>query len=66
MTNPRRDPATEDQESVHREARASEAIELMGRALHLLDANGGPDDAGAYLDQAIHRLRDWIDQQHLK
>ena len=66
MTRPRRDPAAEDQEPMDREARASEALELMGRALHLLDANDGPDDAGAYLDQAIHRLRDWIDQQHLK
>lgn len=39
---------------------ATEALDLMARALALLDANGAPADAGAYLDHAMHRLRDWI------
>lgn len=38
----------------------AEALDLMTRALALLDANGAPADAGAYLDHAMHRLRDWI------
>lgn len=39
---------------------AAEALELMARALALLDAHHAPADAGAYLDHAMHRLRDWI------
>ena len=39
---------------------AAEALDLMARALALLDANEAPADAGAYLDHAMHRLRDWI------
>lgn len=39
---------------------AHEALEYMARALALLDASGAPADAGAYLDHAMHRLRDWI------
>jgi hypothetical protein len=38
-----------------------EALELMERALALIDAAGGPDDAGAHLDLAIHRLKAWVD-----
>lgn len=45
---------------------ATEALDLMARALALLDANGGPADAGAYLDHAMHRLRDWMDDGALK
>ena len=66
MAKSSRDPAAKDQQSVGEMARAKESLELMDRALQLLDAIYGPDDAGAYLDQAIHRLRDWIDQQHIK
>lgn len=39
---------------------ALEALNLMARALALLDANEAPADAGAYLDHAMHRLRAWI------
>lgn len=39
---------------------AAEALDLMARALAMLDANGAPADAGAYLDHAMHRLRDWM------
>jgi hypothetical protein len=39
--------------------RAAEALDLMARALALLDAIEAPADAGAYLDHAMHRLRDW-------
>jgi hypothetical protein len=34
-----------------------EALQLMVEALRLLDENDGPHDAGAHLDDAIHRLR---------
>lgn len=39
---------------------AAEALDLMARALALLDANKAPADAGAYLDHAMHRLRNWL------
>lgn len=45
---------------------AAEALDLMARALALLDANGAPADAGAYLDHAMHRLRDWIGPEPIK
>jgi hypothetical protein len=35
----------------------------MAQALVLLDANEAPVDAGAYLDHAMHRLRDWIAEE---
>lgn len=38
---------------------AAEALDLMARALALLDAHEAPADAGAYLDLAMHRLREW-------
>lgn len=38
---------------------AAEALDLMARALALLDAMGAPADAGAYIDHAMHRLREW-------
>ncbi len=45
---------------------AAEALDLMARALALLDANGAPADAGAHLDHAMHRLRDWIGSAALR
>lgn len=39
---------------------AAEALDLMAKALELLDAHKAPTDAGAYLDHAIHRLRSWL------
>jgi len=37
------------------------ALALMAQALDLLDASEGAGVAGAHLDLAIHRLREWID-----
>lgn len=45
---------------------AVEALDLMARALALLDANNAPADAGAYLDHAMHRLREWISGEAIK
>lgn len=45
---------------------AAEALDLMARALALLDANEAPADAGAYLDHAMHRLREWIGGEPIK
>ena len=42
-------------------ANADEALDLMEKALGLIDANNGPEDAGAHLDLAIHRLKAWIE-----
>ena len=46
------------QECAGDDDKAGTALGLMEQALDLIDANGGPVDAGAILDQAIHRLRD--------
>lgn len=45
---------------------AAEALDLMARALALLDANEAPADAGAYLDHAMHRLREWIGSEKIR
>lgn len=45
---------------------AVDALDLMGQALALLDACQAPADAGAYLDHAMHRLREWIESGSLK
>ena len=47
-------------------AGAAEALDLMARALALLDAHQAPADAGAYLDHAMHRLRYWMGNQPIK
>lgn len=39
---------------------ADQALSLMVEALEMLDRDGGPNLAGAHLDLAIHRLRDWM------
>lgn len=44
----------------------AEALDLMARALAILDANDVPADAGAHLDHAMHRLRDWIAERQLR
>lgn len=66
MSNADRDPATEETNAASEGNRAGAALDLMMQALILIDANEGPDDAGAYLDQAIHRLQDWIDRDSPK
>lgn len=45
---------------------AAEALDLMARALALLDASEVPADAGAHLDLAMHRLREWIGDETLR
>ena len=62
MSSPGRDPATEEPNTAPEEGRARQALTLMEQALLLIDADEGPQDAGAYLDNAIHRLRDWINK----
>ena len=54
-----RDGATGNRESIPQDG-ANEALVLMERALGLLDDAKGPDDIGAHLDLAIHRLKDWL------
>jgi hypothetical protein len=61
MSNTDRDPATDESNVEIHGDRARAALDLMKKALQFIDDNDGPDDAGAYLDQAIHRLEDWID-----
>jgi hypothetical protein len=40
--------------------KASAALGLMVEALELIDSSEGGGIAGAHLDLAIHRLREWI------
>jgi hypothetical protein len=39
------------------------ALALMVQALDLIDASEGAGIAGAHLDLAIHRLREWIESE---
>lgn len=55
-----RDPMGGSNNHVQKQ-RADEALDLMERALGLIDASKGPEDAGAHLDLAIHRLKAWIE-----
>ena len=61
MPTESRDPAANKLSRA--EDKAATALELMQQALDLIDANDGPHDAGAILDQSIHRLRDWIEKR---
>ena len=49
--------------SPSRETQLAEALQLMQRALSLIDKAGGPDDIGAHLDLAITRLNEWIESR---
>lgn len=40
-----------------RSAAIGRALDLITAAMDLLDAHGGPADAAAHLDMALHRLR---------
>lgn len=62
MHGPARDAADASTNATSAEAPASEALAMMVEALRLIDQNGGAEVAGAHLDLAIHRLREWIDQ----
>ena len=61
MTEARRVSPTCRPQPLRREHPASRALELMSEALSLIDACDGPAEAGCYLDQAIHQLREWAD-----
>jgi hypothetical protein len=61
MSNSSRDPAAE--KGFANGDRPKKALKLMGEALDLIDANGGPHDVGAYLDQAMCRLKEWIEKR---
>lgn len=61
MSNAGRNSANDGDHPAPRKERALEALALMEQALSLLDANEAPNEAGAHLDLAIHRLKVWID-----
>lgn len=61
MPGPARDAAAGSTDASSKDAQASEALGMMIEALRLIDESGGADVAGAHLDLAIHRLREWID-----
>lgn len=63
MPGRRREPAAERIDGVSPEGSADKALALMVEALEILDLDGGADIAGAHLDLAIHRLREWIDKE---
>jgi hypothetical protein len=54
-----RRPATSENER-DQDTGPRKALALMEQALAIIDAHGGPADAGAHLDLAIHRLREWL------
>lgn len=62
MPRPNRNPAAGFVNSESSERTGERALALMVEALELLDLHGGADIAGAHLDLAIHRLRQWIDK----
>jgi hypothetical protein len=43
------------------ESLLAQALDLMQRALSLIDQADGPGDVGAHLDLAILRLIEWIE-----
>ena len=55
-----RDPAA-NPAAAPPQAGMRQALGLMEQALKLLDDHEGPNDAGAHLDLAVHRLRDWLE-----
>lgn len=54
--------ADRPRESQRHESTAT-ALDLMRKALKLLDEVQAPDEIGARLDEAIHRLQDWQDSE---
>lgn len=61
MQEPARDTEARPIAATPLESPASEALAMMVAALRLIDLGGGADVAGAHLDLAIHRLREWIE-----
>jgi hypothetical protein len=62
MATNSRDPATAPSVAASPDEKAKEALALMVEALGLIDASESAGVAGAHLDLAIHRLRQWIDE----
>jgi hypothetical protein len=62
MPGSTRDAAAGPTSAPIRQTPADEALAMMVEALRLIDLEGGADVAGAHLDLAIHRLREWIGQ----
>ena len=60
MSRASRDSASGIPDPIPSRDNVTEALSLMIEALELIDANQGPDDVGAHLDLAIHRLKEWI------
>lgn len=61
MATTGRDPAAPSPDTVSPDDQAKQALALMVEALDLIDSSEGSGAAGAHLDLAIHRLREWID-----
>lgn len=57
MPTPGRDPATSNENCTPTDY--DDALQLMERALVLIDRPDGPLDVGAHLDLAISRLKEW-------
>jgi len=64
MSTPSRDSAAD--QYLPEGDKARQALAMMSGALDLIDENDGPHDVGAYLDQAICRLTDWIERKPTK
>jgi hypothetical protein len=47
--------------SPSRESKLAQALQLMQRALSLIDEADGPGDIEAHLDLAIARLKEWLE-----
>ncbi len=60
MTSPRLEHRAGGTGSTEPGGHAPRALAMMVEALGLLDLDGGAEPAGAHLDLAIHRLREWI------
>ena len=63
MSGPRRKSDSEAAEAGGAQSSADRALALMIEALEMLDRDGGSNLAGAHLDLAIHRLRDWMGKE---
>lgn len=66
MPGPARDDAAGSPDATPSKWPANEALDMMVEALRLIDLDGGAGVAGAHLDLAIHRLREWIDKHEPK
>lgn len=55
-------PADEGSPEARAHVAATEALSLMARVLAILDASEAPADAGAHVDHAMHRVRQWRDR----